>query len=74
MIQQIRFNTSVDLLCLLSAKMADGAIHKLQSSLNRPLADLLHFIGVADALYMGIGSEFQINLISIVNGFLGERV
>ena len=74
MIQQIRFNTLVDLLCLFRTEMADGTVHKFQSSLDRSLADLLHFVTVAGALYMGIRSEFQINLISLVNGFLGLSV
>ena len=72
MLLQILLDGVVDILRIFGTQMADGAIHQLQPGLDGPEADLLHSLGVADPLHMGIGAEFQIDAIGIIDGLLRQ--
>ena len=57
----------IKLLRLLRAEMADRAVHKLQSRLDRAPADLLHLVGLTDALHMCVRAEGQIHRIRVID-------
>ena len=69
---QMLLNGKIQILGLLGAQMADGAIHQLQAGLDGPLADLLDLFRVAKALHMLIRAELQVDFVRVVDGLLGQ--
>ena len=72
LLPQMVLNREVEVLGFLGAKMADRAVDQLQAGLDRPLADLLDLIGGAHPFDMGVGPEFEVDLVGIVNQLLGK--
>ena len=70
--QQVILDVQVELLGFLGAQVADGAIHQLQARLDGTLADILDLLAFIDALHLGVGTEFQIDLVGVVDEFLGK--
>ena len=62
----------VELLGFLGAKVADGAVNQLQTGLNGALADVLDVGALVYALDLRVGTEFQIDLIGVVDQLLRE--
>ena len=69
---QIVLDVQVELLGLLGAQVADWAIDQLQARLDSALADVLDVGAFVDALYLRISAEFQVDLIGVVDQFLGK--
>ena len=69
---EIALNGKVNALGLLGTHVADRAVHKLETGLNGAAADVLHLVGIADALNVGVRAEFQIDGVGIVDGLLRE--
>ena len=69
--QQMPLDGVVQLLGLLGAQMADGAVHQLQPRPDGPLADGLDLLGVAQALHVAVRAELQINFVCVIDGLLG---
>ena len=67
---QIVLDGKIQLLRLLGAQMADGAIHQLQAGMDGVFADLLDVLAGVDALHMGVCAELQINFIGVVDQLL----
>ena len=72
MFHQVVFNGKVQILCLLGSQMTNRAVNQLQTCLYGPFADFLDGLRIADSLDVFIGTEFQVNLIGVMDGFLGE--
>ena len=69
---QIVLDGQIQLLGLLGAEVADGAVHQLQARVDGVLADLLDVLAGVDALHMGVGTEFEVDLIRVVDELLRE--
>ena len=69
---EIALNGKVNALGLLGTHVADRAVHKLETGLNGAAADVLHLVGIADALNVGVRAEFQIDGVGVVDGLLRE--
>ena len=69
---QMVLDIEVELLGFLGAKVADGAVNQLQTGLNGALADVLDIGALVYALDLRVGTEFQIDLIGVVNQLLRE--
>ena len=69
---EILLDSQIDGLGFFRAHVADGAVHKLQARLNGTLADLLPLLFMLQALDMGVRAEFQIDLVGVVDGLLGQ--
>ena len=69
-LQQVLLDGVVEVLGLLGAQVADGAVHQLQPRLNGPLADGLDLLGVAQALNAAVRAELQVNPVGIADGVL----
>ncbi len=69
---EIALDPQVDVVGLLRAHVADGAVHQLQSRLDGPLADLLPVLRVLQTLDVGVRAEVQVDLVRIVDGLLGQ--
>lgn len=66
------FNGQINSLGLFGSHVPDGTVHQLQSRLDCPFADLLALFRVLKTFDMGISAEFQVDLIGIMNGLLGQ--
>ena len=64
----------IDLVSLLGAEMADRALHKLEIGADRFGADLLDLLLLANAVYIGVGAELEVDLIRSLDQFFGLRV
>ena len=69
-VRQIVLDGQIQLLRLLGAQMADGAVHQLQTRMDGVFADLLDVLTGVNALHMGVGAELQIDLIGVVDELL----
>ena len=69
---QIVLDVQVELLGLLGAQMADGAVNELQTCLNGALADVLDVGTLVDALDLRVGAKLEVNFIGVVNKLLRE--
>ena len=69
---QIVLDVQVELLGLLGAQMADGAVNELQTRLNGALADVLDVGTLVDALDLRVGAKLEVNFIGVVNKLLRE--
>ena len=69
---EVLLNSQVDGLGLFRAHMADGAVHQLQARVDGPLADLLPLLLMLQTLDMGVRAKFQVDLIRVVDGLLGQ--
>ena len=66
-LQKVALDGAVDLLGLLCAQVADGAVHQLQACLDGPLADLLDGLLLPHALHAGVGAELQVDGVCVLN-------
>ena len=64
----------VDVVRLLGAQVADGAVHKLQAGLDGAGAYLAHLLVVADALNVLVRAELEVDLVGVVYGLLGQAL
>ena len=67
-------DTCIELLGLLGAKMADGAVHELEARANSAAANLRYLVGVAKALDVRVGTKVEVHLVNAVDGVLRELV
>ena len=67
---QIVLDGQVQLLCLLGAQMADGAVHQLQARMDGVLANFLDVLAGVDAFHMGVSTKLKINLIGVLDQLL----
>ena len=65
-------NIKVKRLGFFSTQMADGTVNKFKTRLDSVLPYFLDFVIVADTFYVFVRAEFKINLIRVINKFLGE--
>ena len=70
-LQQVLFNGVVEVLGLLRAQVADGAVHQLQPRPDGPPADGLDLLRVAQALHVAVRAELQVDAVGVVDGLLG---
>ena len=70
--QQILLNPVINLLGLFCSQMADRAVYQLQAGLNGSLTDIFYLLFLSNAFHLCIRAEFQIDLIRILNHFLGK--
>ena len=70
--QQIVLDVQVQLLGFFGSKVADGAVHQLQASLDGALADLLDLAALVNTFHMRVSAKFQIDLVSVVDQLLGK--
>ncbi len=71
-VSQIVLDGEIELLCLLGAEVADGAVHQLQTGVDGVLADLLDVLAGVDALHMGVSAELEVDLVGVVDELLGK--
>ena len=69
---EVLLNSQIDGLGLFRSHMANGAVHQLQARVDSPLADLLPLLLMLQALDMGVRAKFQVDLIRVVDGLLGQ--
>lgn len=69
-VSQIVLDGEIELLCLLGAEVADGAVHQLQTGVDGVLADLLDVLAGVDALHMGVSAELEVDLVGVVDELL----
>ncbi|MPM81610.1 hypothetical protein SDC9_128666 [bioreactor metagenome] len=69
---QILLDGQINILCLFRTHMPNGTIHQLKAGANRPLADILYFLGIRNAFHLVGRAKVQIDFIRIFNGFLGN--
>ena len=69
-VEKILFKTIIDLLCLFSAHMTDGTIHKFQTCFDSLFTDFLHLFFVAKAFDMLVCTKFKIDVVGILDEFL----
>ena len=70
--QQILLNPVINLLGLFCSQMADRAVYQLQAGLNGSLPDIFYLLFLSNAFHLCIRAKFQIDLIRILNHFLGK--
>ena len=73
-VKQVLLDTRIELLGLLGAKMADGAVHELEARANGATANLRNLVGVAKALDVRVGAKVEVHLVNAVDGVLRELV
>jgi hypothetical protein len=73
-VKQVLLDARVELLGLLGAKVANGAVHELEARADGAAANLGHVIGVAEALDMRVSTKVEIHLVDAVDGLLRELV
>ncbi len=69
-VKQVLLDARVELLGLLGAKVADGAVHELEARANGAAANLRNLVGVAEALDVRVGAKVEIHLVDAVDGVL----
>ena len=70
--EQMVLDVEVELLRLLGAEVADGAVDELQPRLDGALADVLDLGALVDALDLGVGAKFQVDAVGVVDEGLGQ--
>ena len=74
MLEQPPLDGEVDVVRLLRAQVADGAVHKLEPGLDGSGAYLAYLIVVADALYVLVRAELEVDPVGVVYGLLGQAL
>ena len=72
--EKILLNFIVNFLRFSCSQMSDWTVHKLQPGFDGPLSDFLDFFREFNSFDAGIGSEFEINAVGIVNQFLRKII
>ena len=73
-VHEVVLYAEVDVVRLLSAHVADGAVHELESGLDGAGADAADLLLVADALDVLVGAELEVDLVGVVDGLLGQAL
>ena len=71
-IEQVLLDARVELLGLLGAKVADGAVHELEACAYRAATNLDNVICMSEALDVRIGPKVEVHLVDAIDGVLRE--
>ena len=72
--EKILFDFIINFLRFFCSQMSDWAVYKLQPGFDGALSDFLNLFREFNSFDSGIGSEFEINAVGIVNQFLRKII